>query len=62
MDERIKVGTILVDSNDETHYLKVSGILEEMIFTRRYTNEGVGPYEGPHDPEDLFTFGFKVKE
>jgi len=57
--EELEKGDILKSDNSDFH-LVVTGVLEEMIFTRKHNDDGsTGPYEGPHDPEDLYTYGFK---
>lgn len=61
----IKVGTVLMPNHtsDKNKFVtKVEGILEKMIFTRNFFDNGArGPYEGPIDIEDLITYGFTIQ-
>ena len=48
---------------DNPFYTEVLGVCGKVIFTRDVREDGSqSAPEGPHDPEDLETFGFTLME
>ena len=59
MSEKLKKGDRLRCPQIDNE-IEVVAVLEEMIFTRDHNSDGsVSPFEGPLDPKDLYTYGYR---